>query len=208
MTEADKGQFAALCTALAEAFGGQMSAIKLELYWRALDDLPYADISRAASAWMRSGKFFPRPADLREILEGRAEDRAASAYAALWTAARTIDGYASLVVEDGALAFALEATFRSWPAFCGLDLSPEMWAAKRKEFMAAYHAGLMRGGSPQVFIGLHEQANAARGLAAHVPHGGISADHRVLREVSAPERQTSLPASGWQALAAVSEVSA
>lgn len=183
----DRPAFVALLTAVGETFGVTLSTPRIELYWRALADVDVTDVRRACDAWLRTGTRFPVPAQLRALAgEGTPEDRAASAYAALWAAAKTIDSYASVRMDDPALVFAFEATFRTWPAFCGLDLSPEMWAAKRKEFTAAYHAGLVRGGAPRVFAGVHEQTNAARGLEVAAPLGAITADHRIARHAERP----------------------
>jgi len=37
-------------------------------YEWALEDLTYAEGERAAKTWMRTGKFFPKPSELREII--------------------------------------------------------------------------------------------------------------------------------------------
>lgn len=180
MTESDRASFRELMTAMGEAFTATVSAARLELYWRALADLPWSEVRGACEAWLRTGDRFPVPAQLRRVVEGDPQDRAATAWAALWDAARRVDGYRSLVVEDGALAFALEATFETWPKFCGLDLSPEMWAAKRKEFNAAYHAGLVRGAVGRLFAGVCAVDNAAKGLTRDEPVGLITASHSVV----------------------------
>lgn len=41
-------------------------------YQWALEDLTYAEGERAAKTWMRTGKFFPKPSELREIIGNEA----------------------------------------------------------------------------------------------------------------------------------------
>lgn len=191
MTEQDRGQFFGMITVMAETFRETLSTPRVEIYWRALADMPLADVTRACEDWLRQGHRFPVPAQLRELVTGTTDDRAASAWAVLWEAGAKIDCYDSLLVSDPALAFALEATFRSWPGFCGLDLSPEMWAAKRKEFTLAYRAGLKRDGQAKQFAGLHEQANGTKGYALPPHVAGITTGHQVERTAS---QQTMLTA--------------
>lgn len=49
----------------------EINADTVTAYQWALEDLTMADGERAAKTWMRTGKFFPKPAELREIV-GRA----------------------------------------------------------------------------------------------------------------------------------------
>lgn len=188
MIEQDRAHFFGMLTVMAETFRETLSTPRVEIYWRALSDIPIEDITRACEDWLRHGQRFPVPAQLREAVTGTAEDRAASAWAVLWEAGKKIDSYDSLIVADPALAFALEATFRTWPGFCSTDLSPEMWAAKRKEFTAAYRAGVKREGQARRFAGLHEQSNGTRGYALPPHVAAITEGHRVERTASEQTR--------------------
>jgi hypothetical protein len=175
MTDQDRPKFAALLTAVAEVFGASLSTPRVELYWRALVDLGWSDVKAACESWTRQGERFPVPAQLRELVVGSTEDRAASAWAALFEAAKRIDAYRSLLLVDGAMVFAFETTFKSWPAFCALDLSPEMWAAKRKEFTAVYRAGVRRTCGPKVLTGHFDAGNGTLSVPGYVDQS-----HRVL----------------------------
>ncbi len=179
MTHDDRPGFRAAMVGMSETFTAPISEARLELYWWALEDMTWEGVSRAFNAWLKEGQRFPVPAQLRELVTGTTEDRAASAWAALFEAAKRIDAYRSLFVEDGAIAFAFDATFKTWPAFCGLDLSPEMWAAKRKEFTALYRAGVQRECGPRLLIGHFDATRAQTGLGEGNEPGYIGPDHRV-----------------------------
>jgi hypothetical protein len=83
---------------------------------------------------------------------------------ALRYAMRSVGSYASVLIADPALAGAIVAVFDSWPAACQLELSPEMWIAKRKEFGRVYQVLVDRGLVGARYLpGICEQQNA--GLA-------------------------------------------
>ncbi len=102
----------------------------------------------------------PRPAEIRQLAVGDVEDASEAAWMVLRQAMSRAGGYASLVVRDPALAEAVLAVFGSWPEACGLDLSPEMWSSKRKEFGRVYrvlvHRGLV---GARYLTGITEQQN-------------------------------------------------
>lgn len=87
------------------------------------------------------------------------------------SAMRAVGSYTSLVVTDPALGEAIPAVFGSWPAACAADLSPEMWAATRKEFGRVYRALLRRHlVGARYLAGICEQQNSGKAeWLAYVP---------------------------------------
>lgn len=83
MTEMDRQPFGEMLFALGEAYGESISAARMEIYFRALDDLSLEEIRRAANVHARASKFFPKPVELREAIEGKAEDQAEIAWQAV-----------------------------------------------------------------------------------------------------------------------------
>ena len=66
---------------LATTFNEPMSEARLEGYFIALEDLDVANLEHAVRSLLRTARFFPRPAEIRESLNGSMEDRAALAWA-------------------------------------------------------------------------------------------------------------------------------
>lgn len=137
MTPQDAPLFIERLTAVAEVFDAKCSEAKITLYFEALKDLDVFSVLEALDAAITTCKFFPKPVEIRELAIGTVEDLAESAWVEVKDEMRRLGAYGSPVFEAAA-AFAVTDTFGSWPAACGAELSPEMWASKRKEFLNAY----------------------------------------------------------------------
>lgn len=163
MDLADNVEFRNRLVTLAELFDLKLAATRQALYFEALRDLPFERIAHALNQAARHCKFFPKPAELRVLAEGDAEDAAETAWMGLRQAMRIAGAYASLAVADAALGETIVRLFGSWPAACALDLSPEMWASKRKEFGRVYRVLRSRNLAGARFLpGVCETENAGR----------------------------------------------
>lgn len=162
MDIADSSEFRNRLVVLGELFDAKLSPAKLALYFEALRDVPFDLVARALNQAAKACTFFPKPAELRKFALGDDEDAAELAWIALRSALRSAGGYAS-IVTDAALGEAITAVFSGWPAACALELSPEMWSSKRKEFGRVYRVLRDRGlvGS-RYLAGICEQQNAGR----------------------------------------------
>lgn len=147
MTNDEAADFCARLTALAELFNAKLSEAAQVMYFEALRDLASADLVTAMSKAAKMCKFMPKPIELREFAVGNIEELALQAWNGYKQAAK-IGGSLRSLICDGVLAFALENTFGSWPDACGLELSPEMWASKRKEFTQNYRIAMLRDPDP------------------------------------------------------------
>lgn len=134
----DSSDFTRRLIALGELFDASLTPVRQALYFEALRDVPFPAVAHALNQAAKTCTFFPRPAELRALALGDAESVAEAAWMALKRAMSTAGGYASLVCPDAALGEAVLALWGSWPAACASELSPEMWAAKRKEFGRVY----------------------------------------------------------------------
>lgn len=162
MDIADNVEFRNRLVALAEVFDLKLAATRQALYFEALRDLPFEDVARALNHAIKTCTFFPRPAELRTFVLGDGEDVTEAAWMIVRRAMREAGGYASLVCPDPALGDTISALWGSWPAACACELTPEMWAAKRKEFGRVYR--VLRGrqlDGVRYLAGLCEMQNAA-----------------------------------------------
>jgi hypothetical protein len=118
MTDEDRKGFAELLLVLAETFNEPVSDVRARAYFQALRDLELEDLTIAANQWIaRKGRFFPKPAELRELLEGATEDRGMGAWRELTEEIRRV-GYYGTPKLSPATDEAMRATWGSWQAVC------------------------------------------------------------------------------------------
>lgn len=154
MTPHDKMDFYLLLDTVAEVFNVELSATRKRAYFAALEDMPWDDMERACAEAMRSEKFFPVPATLRE-LAGYAAEKLPAAEAA-WQQLRNLetrynrealtDPLTREVFEAMGGGYVLDWGFGNW------DLAKE--DQKRREFVSRYR-----------------EAQHARALAHAAPRG-------------------------------------
>lgn len=162
MQKSDLTDFTKIILTLAEVFAEPMSDPRMQAYFAALEDLTIEQVERAVNHLMRSAKFFPKPAEIRELIEGSIDDRAAAAWSRLVQAIEKGGPYASLHVDDLALADAILRTFGGWIEACNRLPVPgdPMYANLQKQFAAYYRAASRHGvDAPRYFAGLHEAGN-------------------------------------------------
>lgn len=144
MTSADREQFATLMLGIGETYGEPVSDARMEIYFAALADLDLEEIRAAATAHVRTSKFFPRPAELREAIDGRPEDRAEFGWIATLQLVRRY-GYWNVPPSDEWPDRATHATamtmYGGWRALCEKlpGEGPELLGAA-KLFKGAYLA--------------------------------------------------------------------
>ncbi len=165
MTSTDLVTLAKRLEGLAAYFERPLNETQAEIYLAGLEDLPLEAVIAALSQWVKTGKpFMPKVTEIRELITGTEDTRAEYAWRQLQEAMRRAGSYASVVMADPALAMTVETLWGSWPQACADDLSPEMWASRRKEFGRVYRLACQRGLAGAChLVGLHEAANAEAG---------------------------------------------
>jgi hypothetical protein len=147
MTSQDREAFARMLYALGDTFAEAVSELRAEAYFDALRDLPVGEVLAAGRRAIRECRFFPRPVELRELIEGRTEDRAELAWAAMLRLVRRY-GWPGIDGQGTAPEFPDEATRRAamelyggWRALCEKlpGEGPELLGVA-KVFKAAYGA--------------------------------------------------------------------
>lgn len=155
MTDQDRGTFATLMLGLGETYGEPVSAARMEIYFAALADLELDAIREAATAHVRSSKFFPRPSELLEAVEGPAAERAELAWMAMLSLVRRygwpgIDGKGTPPpFPDEATRAAAMTMYGGWGALCAKlpGEGPELLGAAKlfKSSYVAYDGQAKRG---------------------------------------------------------------
>lgn len=126
-------------TKLSTAFDRDMPEVLQEVYLDSLADFSVEQIERSIGEGIQTLKFFPRVAELRQLVEGSGDDRSNSAWSSLLRAMAD-GGYASVKFLDPAIATALDATFDGWVQACRtVAMADEMMIASYyKRFVPAY----------------------------------------------------------------------
>jgi hypothetical protein len=106
--------FAGLMAILAEVFGKDLNPQLVEIYFRALAEWPIECIAAAVDEAVRRLKFFPKPAELIELIEGSPDDQAEHAWQQFWVALTRSGTYQSLYCEDVVLAEVIRRLYGSW----------------------------------------------------------------------------------------------
>ena len=124
---------------LGEVFGEQISELRLEAYRAALDGYELPAIESAMRRATATLKFFPKPAELIELMEGSHDDRAGQAWHVLLDAVSD-GGNASVKFLDPAAAVAMDVTFGGYlqAARTIREADEPMIAHYRKNYMQAY----------------------------------------------------------------------
>lgn len=184
MRDQDRPTFARALYALGETFNEPVSEIRAEAYFDALSDLPVEAVLAAARQAIRTARFFPRPVELREAVDGQVEDRAEAAWTAVLRLVRRygwpgVDGRgAPPAFPDFATERAALDLYGGWARLCEAlpGEGPEMLGV-RKAFVASF------------------TAYARRGYRAELPPSRAEA-RAVLENLTAELKRRSLPTGG------------
>jgi hypothetical protein len=161
MTEMDRERFGIALTGLAEIFNEPVSTPRMNAYFSALSDLSIDRVEAAVAQLMRTAKFFPKPIEIREALQGSTRDQAETAWRTFLKLVIEENYYPSLQVQDGTLAFAIEQ-FGGWiEANRRVNgASAEMLRAYENQFKVSYQLALQQGHCrSRYLVGFYEAAN-------------------------------------------------
>lgn len=150
---------------LAELHNFKLSELKVELYFKILQRFPGREVAQAIEIALQTTKFFPKPAELVEIIMGSASDRAAIAWNTFLDIVRRIGPSDSVVFEDTRLS-AIVDYFGGWEEVHKWKSDELTW--RRQEFIKIY-ASLRQPPPGRRHIGNIEHQNRVRGFLDHIP---------------------------------------
>lgn len=151
MDERDRNPFAQALVVLAEMFEKKLSVPLLDLYFTALCEFDWPAVEAALAQAARTCRFFPRVAELCELIEGAPDDRGEQAWMRIWKLwdrhGGLVNANASVYFEDQALAETIVAVWGDWPTACQCPRPlPERMAEYqmcRKNFLAMHRQVLL-----------------------------------------------------------------
>jgi len=152
MTDRDRPAFLKIVTAMSEMYQRDCSAAVIDLYFEALRSLAIEQVQAAVVILLETSKFMPRPAEIREVIEGPAPKTspAERAWTRLLEMVGTLHECNRVECNDPALGKAIKVTFGGWDhAVHKFTWDPNLdqigRAVLRKDFIAAYETAMTEG---------------------------------------------------------------
>lgn len=142
------------------------------IYQRAMDPFSDEQIDRAMLTAALTLKFFPKPAELIELIQGTSKDNAILAWETLLMAVQRYGSYQSVLFGDGKIARTVEM-MGGWLDVCAMTEEETKW--KAKDFMAIYQG--LPASEPKPLIGRYERDNRIRGFINAIPDPVLIGDH-------------------------------
>ena len=201
-TPNEKNTVDAAFLALCELHRQQVSVALTRIYYRVLEQFPAAQVVEAIEKSISMLKWFPKPVEILEVLNGDPEEKAIKAWTILQFAVGTIGTYRSVLFEDPKMCAVIKF-FGGWEEIGSWSI--RYMGKRRDEFIAAYKA--MKNPPPsQKLIGKGEDPRLLRGYPNLTPwaigkkDGEIINMRRVLSSngsevLDLPELQHALPAT-------------
>ena len=135
MTTGDQPTFAAAVYTLGQTFDTEITPVKVEAYYDALEQYPLERVLLAIKISIRTCLFFPKPVELINLLTGTADD----AWGEVLREVRRVGYTETPNFESPTVMATIEAVAGSWVHFCSIlpNESSELigWM---KQFKAAY----------------------------------------------------------------------
>ena len=162
----NKQQFSEFMAAIGEIFDKEISVTLRKIYWETLK--PYSDTQckKAFEVALTTLKFFPKPSEILEIINGKETERSTLAWLRVHEAVKNIGPYESIdFTDDRAINSVIEA-MGGWVQICQATL--DEWKWKRKEFDGLYPTMAQRknGDHPESLPGIVELENTGRGFTS------------------------------------------
>ncbi len=146
---------------LGEIHDKVISPLLMELYWKTLEPFTDEECERALKAMVTSQRFFPKPVDILEAIQGKKENQGTEAWLKTLNAVKRIGNYQSVSFDDKAIHSVIDA-MGGWEKFCMMLSEEEKW--KQKEFEKLYAVISARPGTHAKYLpGTHEMVNDLSG---------------------------------------------
>jgi hypothetical protein len=145
----------------AELFGELLSQAKIVLYIEAVDDLAADAVITALTELRKTSRFFPKPAEVRELACGSVDEHAARAWSRFLRALECVGTYSTVTFEDPVIHAVIEAMV-GWDEAWRIErLSIQEKGFKRAEFVRLYmsFSRSLPDSAPTVLVGQHEIEN-------------------------------------------------
>jgi len=170
MEEKDKENFAKMLLGLGELFDKEISEALVSIYWEALKPYSWQAVKNAFNKAALACKFFPKPVEILEFIQGSKTEQAEEAWGLLLDAIRQHGPYVSVTFADGRIARCVEL-MGGWEAVNNWKTDELQF--RRKDFLAIYKS-LPEMGAMRV-VGILEKENSTKGYLQDPKFAGVKA---------------------------------
>jgi len=173
-TKTEERAFLELLLALGEVYETPVSTARGEMFMRLVEDLPFEAVKAAAAEHGRRSPFFPKPGDLRVLVEGNVEDRAELAWQWLIAEVQRVGWVGAPAWPDEQTRRAGEGLFGGWLALCeNLPGGGPELLGYRKQFIALYGALARKAQQGELGPGREEAKGLLTGLKQKLQAMGL-----------------------------------
>jgi len=143
-------EIAKLLTMTAALYDKELNEMLLELFYNALDGFELERIKAAFTQHVKRSRFFPKPADIIEIMRGTGDDlesRAIQQANLVWCSIASVGHGATVLFKDPVTNAVVEQCFGGWCQLAGESKERELkWFLKdfEKYFRVYAKAGIER----------------------------------------------------------------
>jgi hypothetical protein len=175
----DEVKFKEYMTLLCELHDKILSDMMKDLYWKILEPFTNEQCEAAFKELIYSSRFFPKPADFKDILCGKIKNIATEKWIDVLSAVSRIGNYKSVKFSDSVIHSVINA-MGGWPQLCTMTNDEVKW--KEKEFERLYEVLSERGGKhPDYLPGSFETANTPEKIAMYEERTGKSFQHEIVK---------------------------
>ncbi len=144
-----------------EMYNTSLSEGVISAYWETMKEYSDQEIMRAFNMAFKTCRFFPKPVDLIECIDGEKSDKSLLAWEKVYKAISGVGAYESVQFDDPAIHSCIEL-MGGWPQLCQCKVDEIKW--KQKEFENLYRVMSKREDHSGYLPGIFETDNAARGF--------------------------------------------
>lgn len=161
-------EFTKFLMAIGELFDKKLSPAVFEIYYEVLKEYPWEDILHAFNQAIRTCKFFPKPAEIIEIIEGSPQSRAEVAWRDVLDAISSVGGYESITFDDPAINIVIEQ-LGGWIELTGKTKEELKFLERNFKQLYNFYISRQVESISSHLPGIIECENRARGFSKHIP---------------------------------------
>ncbi len=166
MQSRDQKRFIEILTTAAGLYEKDLTEMVIEVYYQTLQGYSIEDISATFTKHIKSSKYFPKPAEILEVLHGVGDEldaRSLQQAAAVWNAIARVGHGSSVFFKDPVSAAVVKGVYGGW-----CKLASETKEAEQKWFMkdfTTYYQSYARAGAKchEKQLGWYEHQNQLSG---------------------------------------------
>lgn len=158
-----RSEFSKSIMVLGEIFDVNVSKHKMDIYFEILKSYTDEQIEKAFEIIVRTCKFFPKPAEIIELIEGKENEKLLLMWEKIKNAIRDHGAYESIAFEDRIINQIIES-LGGWVFLCSTPNEEMKW--RQKEFERLYYVFRNQNVKemPVYVMGITEQCNRQIGV--------------------------------------------